>query len=59
LAAEYKKYLYKILNLVTDLNPYFEHPYVIGQLLLPDYNYRYEKLDDKEQEKHINEAEEI
>ncbi|MFA5917268.1 MAG: hypothetical protein WC850_03500 [Candidatus Gracilibacteria bacterium] len=56
LAAEYKKYLYKIIDLVNNLNPYFEHPYIIGQLLLPDYNYRYEKLDNTEQQKHINEA---
>ncbi len=59
IAAEYKKYLYAIIDLVTELNPYFEHPYIIGQLLLPDYNDRYEDLDDKEQEKHINEAESI
>jgi len=59
LAAEYKKYLYKIIDLVTDLNPYFEHPYIIGQLLLPDYNYRYEKLDNTEQKKYIDEAESV
>lgn len=31
----YKKYLGAMMNLITDLNPYFESPYVIGQLLLP------------------------
>lgn len=54
--AEYKKYLYNITDLINDLNPYFEHPYVIAQLLLPDYNYRYENLDEKEQEDYINQA---
>jgi len=32
---EYKKYLGALMWLITDLNPYFESPYVIGQLLLP------------------------
>jgi len=32
---EYKLYLWVMMNLITDLNPYFESPYVIGQLLLP------------------------
>ncbi len=54
--SEYKKYLYLITNLVTDLNPYFEHPYVLAQLLLTDYNPRYEDLTDTEQEKHLKEA---
>ncbi len=57
--AQYKKYLYKMINLITDLNPYFWHPYTVWQLLLPDYNFRYEKMDEKEKEKHINEAEEL
>jgi len=54
--SEYKKYLFHITNLVTDINPYFEHPYVISQLLLPDYNPRYEDLNNEEQKKHIDEA---
>lgn len=57
--SEYKKYLYKITDLITALNPYFEHPYIIAQLLLPDYNYRYENLSDKAQESYINQAETI
>jgi len=44
ISSEYKKYLFSILDIVTELNPYFEHPYIIGQLLLPSYNHRYEKL---------------
>lgn len=35
IGGEYKKYLWVIINLITDLNPYFESPYVIWQLLLP------------------------
>ena len=57
--AEYKKYLFSILNIITELNPYFKHPYIIGQLLLPDYNERYEKLSKKDQKKYINQSEEL
>lgn len=57
--SEYKKYLYFMTDLITELNPYFVHPYVIAQLLLPNYNERYENLTEEEQEKHVNEAEEI
>lgn len=57
--SEYKKYLYKIVDLVNELNPYFEHPYIIGQLLLPDYNARYEKLTTEEQKIYIDQAESI
>lgn len=56
LHSDYKKYLYQITNLVTDLNPYFENPYVLAQLLLADYNPRYENLSDEEQQKNIDEA---
>lgn len=35
ISGEYKKYLGAMTNLITDLNPYFESPYTIGQLLLP------------------------
>lgn len=59
ISSEYKKYLYIILDLITELNPFFEHPYVIGSLLLPDYNQRYEDLSQDEQNKHVLEWEEI
>ena len=52
--SEYKKYLYAMIDLITELNPFFEHPYTIGQLLLPSFNTRYENLTDIEQEKHID-----
>lgn len=28
-SSEYKKYLYVMINLITDLNPYFTYPYRI------------------------------
>ncbi len=56
LSSEYKKYLFSIIDLVTELNPYFEHPYSIGQLLLPSYNERYEDLSKNEQNKNTDQA---
>jgi hypothetical protein len=53
ISSDYKKYLFIILDLITELNPYFEHPYIIWTLLLPDYNARYEDLNEDEQNKHI------
>ena len=29
LSSEYKKYLYAMLDIITELNPNFEHPYII------------------------------
>jgi len=54
--SEYKKYLFAMIDLITELNPYFEHPYSIGQLLLPSYNQRYENLEEEEQMRNRNEA---
>ena len=51
-SSEYKKYLYSMLNIITELDPYFKHPYNIWTLLLPSYNKRYENLTQKE--KNIN-----
>ncbi len=56
IGSEYKKYLYSMLEIISELNPYFEHPYIIWTLLLPSYNERYESLTDEEQQKHSNEA---
>jgi hypothetical protein len=58
-SSEYKKYLFSIIHLVTDLNPYFEKPYVIAQLLLPDYNPQYEDINEEQQEAYIQQAIEI
>jgi hypothetical protein len=59
ISSEYKKYLYYMLNLINELNPYFTHPYKIWLLLLPDYNPRYEKLTKEEQKNYILQAEKI
>jgi hypothetical protein len=45
-----------MLDLVTDLDPYFDYPYEIGLLLLPDYNPRYENLSPEERAKNIEET---
>lgn len=58
-SSEYKKYLFSIIHLVTELNPYFEKPYVIAQLLLPDYNPQYEDINEEQQEAYIQQAIEI
>ncbi|EKE26322.1 MAG: hypothetical protein ACD_4C00337G0010 [uncultured bacterium (gcode 4)] len=57
ISSDYKKYLYEMLNLITDVNPYFTYPYEIGELLLPDYNERYEKLTKDERDKNIKQSE--
>ena len=57
--SEYKKYLFVILDLITELNPYFESPYVIGQLLLPGYNERYEEKTDEEQKRNVEQGEKL
>ena len=36
-----------MIDIITELNPYFENPYLIAQLLLPNYNERYGKLGKK------------
>lgn len=57
MSAEYKKYLYAILDIITQLNPYFDHPYIVWELLLPDYNERYENRSKEEQNKNLQQAE--
>lgn len=57
IGSEYKKYLYSMLDLITELNPYFERPYTVWQLLLPNYNERYEKLTPEEQKLNTKQAE--
>ena len=57
--SEYKKYLYQMIDVITELNPYFQHPYIIGQLLIPSHNPRYENLADDLQNANIAQAETI
>jgi len=56
ISSSYKKYLFAITDLVTELNPNFERPYIIAQLLLPDFNPRYETISDEKQSDHIQES---
>ena len=49
-SSEYKKYLFEMIDLITELNPYFSQPYITWELLLPSYNPRYEDLTEQEQE---------
>jgi len=54
ISSEYRKYLYEMMHLITELNPYFESPYVIGQLLLPSWNdSQREDFSQSEKENHI------
>lgn len=55
-SSEYKKYLFEITDIITELNPYFEHPYIIAQLLLPGENQRYESLTEKQEDKNTQQA---
>lgn len=55
-SAEYKRFLYEMLSLVTDLNPAFTTPYEIGLLLLPDVNPNVEKLNPAETEMNVQKA---
>lgn len=49
--GEYKKYLAVMMDLITDMNPYFESPYTIWQLLIPSSEKAYEEFDDPEAQK--------
>lgn len=59
ISADYKKYLYSMIDIITHLNPYFEHPYVIWELLLPDYNERYENRTEEERKRNLEQAKAI
>jgi len=48
-----------MLDTITALNPYFEHPYLIGELLLPGSNKRYESLTKEEIQKNNKQAEKL
>lgn len=55
----YKKYLGAMMNLITDLNPYFESPYIIGQLLLPGDKYNRDPENIKQETLNIQKAENL
>ncbi len=56
LSSEYKRYLFTLTNLITDLSPHFTYPVQITLLLLPEVNERYETISKEEAEKHVQEA---
>ena len=58
-SSKYKKYLYLMLDVITELDPNFEHPYLIWELLLPEYNRRYEDLPREIQEKRFKKYKDI
>jgi hypothetical protein len=55
----YKEYLFVILDLITELNPYFKNPYIIWELLLPSYQPQYENLTLEQQELYLNQSIEL
>ncbi len=56
---DYKKYLWAMMNLITDLNPYFESPYVVGQLLLPWDKYNRDNEDPQQTDMNLQQAESL
>lgn len=46
--ADYKKYMARIVDLVTDLSPKFSYPVEVSLILLPDSNKLYETYSDME-----------
>lgn len=59
ITSAYKKYLFPMIDLITELNPYFSEPYIFWELLLPSYNIRYEDLPKQRQEELKMQAEKI
>lgn len=55
-SSKYKKYLFSMIDLVTELNPNFENPYRIGQLLMPSFNPRYEKITEDQNQIYVDQA---
>lgn len=54
---DYKKYLWAMMELITDLNPYFESPYIIGQLLLPWDKFNRDNVDEAQIQNNLQQAE--
>lgn len=55
----FKKYLFAMTDLITELNPYFEKPYIIWQLLLPSDEQRDEGFTKEEIQKNTLEAKKL
>lgn len=55
---DYKKYLYSLLDFITDINPQFIYPYKIWELILPPTKW-YEKIPEDLQTQNSLQAEKI
>ena len=55
---DFKKYLYILLNFITDLNPNFTYPYKFWELILPTTS-KYEKTSLVDQKKYTLEARDL
>lgn len=56
ISSSYKPYLFSMTDLISELNPYFDEPYIVWILLLPNYNKYYENLTEEEIEIFQNQA---
>ncbi len=55
-SSEFKKYLYTMIDVITELDPYYEHPYIIWELLLPWYDARNKNISHEQQKNYTNQA---
>jgi len=58
-SGEYKKYLSVMMELITDLNPYFVAPYRIGLLLIPSDSGSNEERNNPDNRKEYRKAEKL
>lgn len=59
ISAEYKQYLFELLDNITHLNPKFKSPYLLWILLLPDHNQRYENFSKETLENNIKDTQKL
>ena len=58
-SSEFREYLSVLLSLVTDLNPSFEYPYTLGQLLLSSLDEYHDHVNATDQKKFAQQAEQL
>lgn len=59
ISGEYKKYLSAMMDLITEMNPYFESPYTIWMLLIPSDEWAYDDTNNPENLKDYRDAEKL
>lgn len=59
ISGEYKKYLSAMMDLITEMNPYFESPYTIWMLLIPSDEGAYDDTNNPENLKDYTDAEKL